>query len=175
NLGFTSLAAGFSVQGPTALIDNTYTWSDTLSWVRGRHALKGGFSYEPYQNNTAYDFYVNGEFFFYGTGGGSFSQNDRADFLMGLPDELLQDPRAPSNIRSHNMSGFFQDEWKIRRNLTLTLGIRYEYSSPKLDLQGRSFSAVLGQQSQVFPKAPLWLVFPGSPNVPVGATFPAKN
>jgi outer membrane receptor protein involved in Fe transport len=174
-LGFTDLTAGFSPQGPTELIDNTYTWSDALTWVRGHHALKAGFSYEPYQNNTAYDFYVNGEFFFYGTGGGSFSQNDRADFLMGLPDEYLQFPRAPSNIRSHNVAGFFQDEWKVRKNLTLTLGVRYEYSSPKLDLQGRSFSAILGQQSTVFPNAPLGLVFPGDKNAPVGSNFPDKN
>jgi hypothetical protein len=174
-LGFTSMTAGFSPQGPTALIDNTYTWSDTLTWIKGRHGLKAGFSYTPYQDNTAYDFYVNGEFYFYGTGGGSFSQNDRADFLMGLPDEFLQFPRAPSNIRTHNIGWFFQDEWKVRRNLTVTLGIRWEYSSPKLDTQGRSFSAILGKQSQVFTKAPLGLVFPGDPGVPAGSNFPDKN
>lgn len=174
-LGFTSMVAGFSPQGPTALIDNTYTWADSLSWIRGHHGLKMGFSYTPYQNNTAYDFYVNGEFYFYGTGGGSFSQNDRADFLMGLPDELLQFPRAPSNIRTHNVAGYLQDEWKARPNLTLTFGIRYEYSSPKLDTQGRSFSAILGQKSQVFTKAPLGLVFPGDPNAPRGSNFPDRN
>lgn len=175
NLNFTSLQAGYSVQGPTALIDNTYTWSDVLTWNRGTHNFKGGFSYTPYQNNTAYDFYVNGEFSFYGTGGGSFSQNDRADFLLGLPDEYLQFGRAPSNIRTHNIAGFFQDEWKVRRNLTLTLGIRYEYSSPKIDLQGRSFSLGLGQQSTVFSGAPKGLLFPGDANAPKGSNFPDKN
>ena len=150
NLGFTSLSVGYSVQGPTALIDNTYAYSDTITWFKGKHNFKGGFSYSAYQNNTTYDFYVNGEYFFYGTGGGSFSQNDKADFLLGLPDEYLQFGKAPSNIRTHNLSGFFQDEWKVRPNLTLTLGIRYEYSSPKIDTQGRSFSLDLGQQSTVF-------------------------
>jgi hypothetical protein len=176
-LGFqtSGMTAGFSPQGPTALIDNTYTWSDNLTWTKGRHGLKTGFSYTPYQDNTAYDFYVNGEFYFYGTQSGSFSQNDRADFLMGLPDELLQFPRAPSNIRTHNIAWFFQDEWKVRRNLTLTLGIRYEYSSPKLDTQGRSFSAILGRQSTVFTNAPLGLVFPGDANTPIGSNFPDKN
>lgn len=175
-LGFNSgLNTGFSPQGPTELIDNTYVWSDVFTWTKGHHGFKAGFSYTPYQNNTNYDFYVNGEFFFYGTGGGSFSQNDRADFLMGLPDEYLQFGKAPSNIRTHNLTGFFQDEWKVRPNLTLNLGIRYEYSSPKLDLQGRSFSLAYGQQSTVFTGAPVGLLFPGDKQAPVGANFPDRN
>ncbi len=106
---------GFSPNGPTQLINNTYIWSDTLSWQKGNHGLKMGFNYTPFQNNTTYDFYVDGDFDFYGqSGGGSFSQNDRADFLMGLPDDLYEAPRAPSNIRTHNIAGFFQDEWKSK-------------------------------------------------------------
>ena len=175
-LGFGSgMSLGFSYGGPTTLIDNTYTWSDTLSWIRGKHTMKFGFNYTPYQDNTLYDYYVNGEFFFYGTGGGSFSQNDRADFLMGLPDEFLQFPSAPSNIRSYNIGFFGQDEWKVRRNLTLTFGLRYEYNSPKYDTQGRSFSLAIGQQSTVFPGAPKGLLLPGDRNAPNGANFPDKN
>jgi len=176
-LGFlgSNTTAGFSPQGPTALIDNTYIWSDTFTWTKGRHGIKTGLSYTPYQNNTVYDFYVNGEFYFYGNQGGSFSTNDRADFLMGLPDELLQFPRAPSNIRTHNIAWFLQDEWKVRKNLTLTLGMRYEYSSPKIDTQGRSFSLGYGQQSTRFPNAPVGLLFPGDPQAPAGANFPDKN
>ncbi len=178
NLSFNSgLSVGFSVQGPTTLIDNTYTWSDTFSLVKGKHGLKAGFNYTPYQNNTIYDFYVNGNYFFSGSAGngGIGSGNDRADFLLGLPDEYLQFGAAPSNIRSHNVAFFFQDEWKVRRNLTLTLGVRYEYSSPKIDLQGRSFSLALGQQSSVFTNAPLGLLFPGDKNAPVGSNYPDRN
>ena len=174
-LGFTSMTAGFSPQGPTSEIDNTYNWADTVTWSHGRHGIKAGFSYTPFQNNTVYDFYANGEYFFYGTGGGSYSQNDLADFLMGLPDEYYQAPRAPSNIRTYNISGFFQDEWKLRSNLTVTLGLRYEYNSPKRDLQGRSFSLIPGQQSTRFTGAPLGLVFPGDANTPVGSNFPDKR
>ena len=176
NLSFDSgMTTGFSVQGPTSLIDNTYTWTDTLSWTHGHHAVKAGGWYTPYQNNTVYDFYINGTFYFYGGSGSGFSGTDRADFLMGLPDEYLQYPEAPSNIRQHNLGFFVQDEWKIRRNLTLTVGLRYEYSSPKFDTAGRSFSLAFGQQSTVFTKAPKGLVFPGDPGVPRGANFPDKN
>jgi hypothetical protein len=177
-LGFSSgMTAGFSVQGPTALIDNTFTLNDTLTWIKGRHTLKGGFTFTPYQNNTVYDFYVDGQFYFRDTGGisGPYSRNDRADFMLGLADEYLQYPEAPSNIRSKNTGGFFQDEWKARRDLTLSFGVRYEYSSPKKDLQGRSFTWALGQKSTVFPNAPLGILFPGDPNAPTGANFPDKN
>ena len=171
------LTVGFSPQGPTTLINNTFSFSDTLIWTKGAHGLKFGFTYSPYQNNTVYDFYVNGNFFFSGDplAGGIGSGNDLADFLFGLPDEYLQFGEAPSNIRSKSVYWFAQDEWKVRRNLTLTLGVRYEYSQPKLDTQGRSFSLKLGQRSTVFPNAPIGLLFPGDPGAPAGANFSDRN
>lgn len=170
----SGLRIGFSRNGPTTLIDNTYGFSDTLTYTRGVHNLKLGFLYSPYQDNTVYDFYINGRFRFFGTSGRG-SGNDRADLLFGLPDSYLQFPEAPSNIRTHSYAGFAQDEWHLRRNLTVTLGIRYEYNSPKYDTQGRSFSIVPGLQSQRFVNAPKGLVFPGDPGAPKGANFPDKN
>jgi len=167
-----AFTSGFSVQGPTHEIDNTYNWTDNLTWIRGHHSIKVGFNYTPFQNNTVYDFYVTGQYSYYGTGGGSYSQNSLADFLMGLPDEYFQAPKAPSNIRTHYVGAFAQDEWKIRKNLTMTLGVRYEYSSPKYDTQGREFSVIPGEQSTRFPNAPPGLVFPGDPGVPKGTNFP---
>ena len=70
-----------------------------------------------------------------------------ADFLLGAPSQLFQYPAAPSNIRSKAFAGFFQDEWRVKKNFSLNLGIRYEYNQPKLDTQGRSFSIIPGQQS----------------------------
>jgi len=170
------LTVGFSPQGPTTLINNTFSYSDTLSWNVGNHGLKFGITFSPYQNNTVYDFYVNGNFFFSGdpSAGGIGSGNDLADFLFGLPDEYLQFGEAPSDIRSKSTYFFAQDEWKLRRNLTLTLGLRYEYSQPKIDTRGRSFSLKLGQKSTVFPNAPIGLLFPGDV-APKGANFPDKN
>jgi hypothetical protein len=165
---------GFSPQGPTTIVNNTFDYSDTLSWTKGKHNYKFGFSFVPYQNNTFFDFFVDGEFDFNGAGAG-FSNNNRADFLMGLPDTFQQFGAAPSNIRSKSYYAFGQDEWKILRNLTLTLGLRYEYSSPKFDTQGRSFNLQLGANSQVFSNAPTGLLFPGDAGAPKGANFPAKN
>jgi hypothetical protein len=175
DIGFASgLTVGFSVQGPTTLIDNTYDFSDVFTWTRGKHTMKYGFEWQPYQDNTNYDFYVNGQFFFSGTSGIG-SGNDRADFLFGLPDEYLQYGQAPSNIRSQYYAGFGQDEWHVKSNLTLTFGLRYEYATPKKDLQGRTFSLQYGQQSKVFPGAPVGVLYPGDAGAPVGSNFPDRN
>ena len=170
----TGMALGFSENGPTRLVDNTFAYSDTLSWIRGRHTWKFGGGFSAYQDNATFAFIVNGEFDFSGSGGIG-SGNSFADFLLGIPNSFFESPNAPSTIRSKSTYGFAQDEWRALKNLTLTLGIRYEYSTPKLDTRGRSFSIVPGQQSQVFTNAPVGLLFPGDPRAPRGANFPDKN
>jgi Carboxypeptidase regulatory-like domain/TonB-dependent Receptor Plug Domain len=178
NLNFGSgMGIGFSVQGPTNLINNTFNWSDTVSMIKGSHSFKFGGDYGAYQNNTVYDFYVNGEFTFSGSAaaGGIGSGNDLADFLFGLPDEYFQFGEAPSDIRSKSFSVFFQDEWRVRKNLNLTLGVRYEYNQPKYDTRGRSFSIVEGKKSTRFPNAPTGLLFPGDADAPKGANFSDFN
>lgn len=166
---------GFSVQGPSTLINNTFSYSDVLSWTRGRHNLKFGGNFSAYQFNTAFDFFGSGEFTFVGAGGIG-SQNDFADFLFGLPIQFQQGPNAPTNARSKLYSGFAQDEWRVNRKLVLTLGVRYEYATPKLDTKGYTFNVIPGHaQSTVFVNAPSGLVFPGDANAPRGVNFPDKN
>ncbi|MBX7219376.1 MAG: carboxypeptidase regulatory-like domain-containing protein [Blastocatellia bacterium] len=169
------LILGFSPNGPQTIINNTFTYTDTVSWQKGNHNFKFGGAFSPYQNNTLYDFYVNGAFFLYGASDGGFTGNDFADFLLGLPNEYLQFGSAPSNIRTKSAYAFAQDEWRVRPNLTLSLGVRYEYAQPKFDTQGRSFSLRFGAKSQVFTDAPLGLLFPGDPNAPKGSNFSDKN
>ncbi len=171
----SGLSIGYSPNGPTSLIDNTYAFYDNVSWTRGKHSMKYGFYFSPYQNNTLYDFYVNGAYYMYGPSTYTGSGNDFADFLLGAPDEYLQFGSAPSNIRSNQYSAFAQDQWHVRKNLTLTVGLRYEYSTPKYDTQGRSFSYFPGAQSQRFVNAPTGLLFPGDPGAPKGSNFPDKN
>jgi len=170
----SGLSLGFSYRGPTAMINNTFAFSDTLSWVKGKHNLKFGFSTSAFQSNIHYDFYVNGEFDFYGSQGVGTGV-EFADFLLGIPDEYYQFGAAPSNVRTKAFAGFAQDEWRVKPNLTLTLGLRYEYNSPKYDTLGRSFAIVPGAQSTRFINAPVGLLFPGDKGAPNGANFPDKN
>jgi len=170
----SGLSVGFDENGPTTYVENTFSWTDTLSWTRGKHNWKFGAGFTPYQENLRFDFIINGEFDFSGSSGIG-SNNEFADFLLGIPVSYVQEASAPSNIRSKNTYVFAQDEWHASKNLVLTLGLRYEYSSPKLDTEGRTFSIVPGEQSKRFVNAPVGLVFPGDPNAPRGTNFPAKT
>ena len=171
----TNLNIGYSPQGPTNEIDNTYSLNDDLSWTKGSHNLKGGFYFNIYQNNTLYDYYINGVYYFYGPSTSVGSGVDLADFLMGNADEYLQFPEAPSNIRSHQYAGYVQDAWKLTKRLTLNFGVRYEYATPKYDTQGRTFTFIPGLQSARFVNAPPGLVFPGDKGAPAGSNFSDKN
>ncbi|MBC7926142.1 MAG: TonB-dependent receptor [Bryobacteraceae bacterium] len=172
----SGMTTGFSGYGPSRVINNTWQFSDTLTWTRGRHTWKGGFSYSPYQNNSVFSFFVNGQYSFTGMNGQAVrTGNDRADFLLGLPDYYYQYSEAPSNIRMGSYSAFLQDEWRVHPRLVLTLGLRYDYDTPRRDSQGRSFSIAYGQQSRRFPLAPPGLLFPGDEGAPDGANFPDRN
>lgn len=165
---------GFSIQGPSTLISNTFYYGDVLSWTRGRHNMKFGGNFSAYQFNTAFDFIGNGLFQFQGAGGIG-SGNDFADFLFGLPTFYNQSPNAPTNARSKFYAGFAQDEWRMNKNLVLTVGVRYEYSTPKLDTHSFTFNVIPGLHSTVFPNAPSGLVFPGDKGAPRGVNFPDRD
>jgi Carboxypeptidase regulatory-like domain/TonB-dependent Receptor Plug Domain len=171
----TGLYLGGSENGPTRYVENTFSWTDAVTWTHGRNNWKFGGGFTPYQENLVYDYIINGEFDYYGAGGIG-SGNSYADFFLGVPYDYLQGAKAPTNIRTKNVYAFAQDELHARKNLTLTLGLRYEYSTPKSDTEGRTFSVIPGDQSRRFINSPRGLVYPGDPGAPTGVNFPdTKN
>ena len=154
--------------------DNNYAFSDALSWNHGRHNMKFGGRFGIMQENTVYAYQTNGIFYFSGPFGIG-SGNDLADFLFGASDEFDEYSKAPSNEHQRQYALFAQDEWKATTRLTLTYGVRYEYTTPETDTHGYSFSLVPGAQSVKFPNAPPGFVVPGDPGSPRGWYFPDKN
>ena len=151
--------------------DNNYAIADTLTWNRGHHTYKFGGRFGIIQENSIYAYQTNGIFYFsgpYGIGSG----NDLADFLFGASDTFSEFSKAPSNEHQRQYAVFAQDEWKATPRVTLTYGLRYEYTSPETDTHGYSFSIVPGRQSVKFPGAPLGFLVPGDPGAPRGWYYP---
>jgi len=151
--------------------DNNYSLSDTLTWNRGHHTFKFGGRFGIMQENSIYAYQTNGIFYLYGPGGIG-SGNDLADFLFGASDEFSEYSKAPSNEHQKQYAAFAQDEWKATPRLTITFGLRYEYTTPETDTHGYSFSIVPGRQSVKFPGAPLGFLVPGDPGAPRGWYYP---
>lgn len=86
--------------------------------------------------------------------------------MFGVPDSFSQFPQACSASRSRQWAAFGQDEWQLRPNFTLNLGIRYEYSTPMRDVKPRPYYLIPDHQSVKFPLAPEGILFPGDPGVP---------
>lgn len=165
---------GPSPQGPTKIHSVTFQYQDTLSWTKGRHDLKFGADLRWTQNNFNYDFYNNGGFFFGDFG--SFTGSNLADFVGGFFDNYYQFSSARYGIRSHSLYFFGQDAWKVKKNLTLNYGLRYEYNSPQFDPHGNILGWYPGHQSTVYPDAPPNILYPGDPGTPNRSlVYPDRN
>jgi hypothetical protein len=158
---------GFSAYGPQPRVQNTYQLVDNLSKVWGRHTFKAGFNMDRLEINNPYYNYLNGLYQF--AGSGPFSTgNPGADFLLGIPDQYTQASGAIIRARGREYYSYAQDQWQVRSNLTLTVGAGWDIETPFKNLYANGeilggFSP--GQQSTVFPTAPVGLVFPGDKGV----------
>jgi outer membrane receptor protein involved in Fe transport len=145
--------------------DQTMEFRDSISWTKGRHVVKAGFMYlRNFEFNqsfweTAPSFTYSG----YATG------NSAADFLLGLPSQLLFATPIFQQAGNETSTYYYvQDDWKVSKRLTLNLGLRYELPLPWVQPNNWWGTLHVGQQSTVFPTAPVGLVYPGDKGVPRG-------
>lgn len=156
---------GDPITGPRDTYQNSFDYSGSLSWIRGRHELKFGGGYERDQINALQGIASNGFFVF-----AQFPFNDSfASFLVGQPVFFLQGGGDLNrNLRGNALNWYAQDTFKINRRVTLNYGVRYELPFPFTELKNRQNLWVPGRQSKVMPNAPTGLLYPGDPGVPAG-------
>jgi hypothetical protein len=164
---FSNLGLNIGVPTLDTLQPNTtYMVSDVFSKSQGKHTWKFGGEFRYLQVNERNFANPNGGFTFDGTVTGA----DFADFLLGATSTTnapyTQAAEQFLDSRTRYGGAFAQDTWKVKSNLTLNLGLRWEVSMPWYDTQGKIQTFNPGQQSTVFPLAPQGLVFPGDPGIP---------
>jgi hypothetical protein len=154
-----STAGLYSTMGdPTSFIyrrNEHFELYENLLLDRGAHHLKfGGYlfhlRFRPEQPDNA-----RGAF----TYTGQFTGNAFADFLLGYPTSAASGiGRGGEDGRSNWVHLFAQDDWRVRRNLTVNLGLRYEYNQhmhdvgnrlSSVDVQGRRFVIASDEQGTI--------------------------
>jgi hypothetical protein len=136
---------GLQDTNPQLLRNQTYTISDYAVYTHGKNTWRWGGDYRRIELNTEASSNARGTFTFTGyntselaptTPGQPAAQVpgtgfDFADFLLGLPQTTsVQFGQDNYHFRGNYWDLYLQDEWKVRGNLTLNLGVRYEYASP---------------------------------------------
>jgi len=142
--------------------NNTFHFSNGFSKVTGVHTVKFGGEFRYLQINARNTCAPNGDFVFNGSETGS----DFADFLIGAPVSYNQCSQQFLDSRTRYGGAYVQDTHKVRSNVTLNLGLRWEVSMPWYDTQGKIETIVPGLQSTQFPTAPKGWVVPGDPGIP---------
>ncbi|MFZ0736516.1 MAG: TonB-dependent receptor [Candidatus Acidiferrales bacterium] len=130
---------GASGNNPAGNWINTLQWVDNFSHITPRHEWKFGGEVRNIRDNRVYDLYFNGQLGFTGSANLEGIPNPLVDFAEGLPSSSLQFVgNSGRSYRTTSYDFFAQDKFKLRPNLTLTYGLRYELNTVLHDATGRS-------------------------------------
>jgi Carboxypeptidase regulatory-like domain len=161
NIVFPSFTMGVPITNVDQW-NNTLYLSDSVSKVVGSHTLKFGGQFHVDQVNEHPNATFNGTFSVLGTETGSAF----ADFLLGVPSNFTQSTGQFFHLRNRYAGAFVEDSWRVRSDLTLNLGLRWDLIMPWWEKNNNLQTVVPGEQSVLYPNAIPGLVVPGDPGVP---------
>jgi len=171
-----SVTNGFNVgtggTNPGYFNSDSFQLANDIDVVRGHHQLSFGGNWIHTSIETVNNRPTNGQFTF----SGQTSGLGLADFLLGRVSNFVQGNPVYDFDRNDYVGAYVQDEWKLRQNLTLNVGVRWE---PYLAIKNTKdyvsnfdearFDA--GITSTVYPQAPAGLLFPGDAGFPGSAAM----
>jgi hypothetical protein len=158
--------AGEAISGPRAG-DNYYELRDTVLWTRGRHSVRFGGN-AAVNKDVQESLLNNYGVFSFAASTSARSGNALSDFILGLPNTMNQDAPNIQHMNSWYGGAFILDDFRVRPNLTLNLGLRWDLQTPPVDTDNKVTNFNLGQQSTVMPTAPVGLLTVGDKGVPRG-------
>jgi hypothetical protein len=161
NITFPTFVMGVPITN-ISQVNNTYYLSDGLSRGMGAHTLKFGGQFHLDQVNEHPNATFNGTFNIDGTETGS----PYADFLLGTPSNFTQSSGQPFYLRNRYFGLYAQDSWRLRSNLTINAGVRWDVIAPWHEKYNQLQTYIPGAQSTLYPGAPPGLVVAGDPGVP---------
>lgn len=185
---FQSIGTTGAASRPSQAVQIYSTWTH----IQGNHTLHGGIDARQQRLSTITYSASSGSFNFGGNrwvnSNASASTatamgQDMAQFLYGLPTQGFYDINTFGSWYSYFVSGFVQDDWRIRRNLTVNLGVRFDHDGPFHEKWGRTESGWAFNQSNPIAAAaianynakPISQIPAGSFNVLGGLLYPNGN
>ncbi len=150
NITLFDLGSGLNIgpdpNAPQSTIQNFYGFVDNVSWLKGKHNLKIG---------AEYRWYISPQ---------SFTQRSRGDYEWNETQMFLED-FSPDNFGQRSTGSttyygnesaiywYLNDTWKVNKNLSLNLGVRYEYTTTPEGENRQSLNAVANTPSVIIPQA----------------------
>ena len=151
---------------------NSFQGYDDAFITRGTHSIKLGFAVERMQSNNLFHFFDNGRFFFPSLS--AFLTNQPLVFAASIPTA-----NSPRGIRETLFAGYVQDDWRLRPNLTLNIGLRYEMTTIPTEVNGKQASLKTMTDSQITVGAPYFNNNPTvrnfEPRIGFAWTFPRRK
>jgi hypothetical protein len=122
--------------GENAQVDSNFQYGDSVTWTTGRHTIGFGVDIRFLQSNQydnsglyggQYGFAANQT----NNGGGG---NAIASFILGLVNTYTNTPvEVPAYYRWHYYAGYFQDDYRLANHMTVNVGLRYEFQTPRME------------------------------------------
>jgi hypothetical protein len=138
SIGTTGISLGGITGFPQGRGDTTTVYSDTVSWLRGRHNFRFGGEYRRVFDNS----FTNDD--------GSFSYADVPSFIAGNANRFaITLGSRTQHVRQGSLAGFAMDNYRIREWFTIEAGLRWEWNQTPTEVNNASILFVPSSDSLV--------------------------